>query len=312
MTDLRAPDEITLRVQGVPTSGKLWSVQCLNCEAPLHGPFCSSCGQRAIPPHPTVRELAGDAVGEFTGWDGKFAATIRTLLARPGELTRQWLEGRRAHFISPLRLYLSASVLFFVVQAAAPELEEKDIVQVTAADSSNAGRVASATTKTLRRGQPLTQAEKDSALEAIAKAPVFARPLMRRGIEDPEGYKESVRRIVPRTFFALLPVYAGIVALFYRRRNYPEHLYFAIHLHAFVFLALMLPDLAKLFGSKRVAGTVGAAALVWVIGYSLVALKRVYGGSWGGTVLRSVGIMALYGLIGLPIFAGAIYLAALL
>lgn len=312
MTDLRAPDETTMRVRGLPTAENRWSVQCLNCEAPLHGPFCSSCGQRAIPPNPTVRELAGDAVGEFTGWDGKFAETLRTLVLKPGELTKQWLQGRRMHFISPLRLYLTASVLFFILQASVPDLDGRSEIQFSSRGGSDPERVSDAATKTMREGKVLSQAEKDSALAALAKAPGWAQPLMRRGIEDPEGYKASFRQIIPRTFFALLPLYAGILALFYRRRHYPEHLYFAIHLHAFVFIALMLSELTKLTGSARVATVAGIASLGWIAVYSLAALRRVYGGGWGRTVLKAVGIMTLYLLIALPVLIGAIYLAALL
>ncbi|HET9425445.1 MAG TPA: DUF3667 domain-containing protein [Gemmatimonadaceae bacterium] len=313
MTDLRAPGEdTTLRVQGLPSPGTRWKVQCLNCGAGLHGPFCSACGQRAIPPHPSVRELAGDAVGEFTGWDGKLAETIRTLVRTPGELTRQWLEGRRAHYISPLRLYLSASVLFFLLQASAPDLDGRKDLRFTSTAPSNPERVGNAATKTLRDNEALTPAEKDSALAALAKAPWWAQPLMRRGIEDPEGYKASFRRIIPRTFFALLPLYAGVLALFYRRRNYPDHLYFAIHLHAFVFIALAIPELAKFTGSARIAGPVGAVALAWIAAYSLFALKRVYGGGWTGTVLKAIGIMALYFFIAMPILIAALYAAAML
>src|SRR3954469_10832549 len=116
MTNLRAPEDSTLRVRGLPTDANRWSVLCLNCDAALSGPFCSMCSQRAVPPHPTARELAGDAFAEFSGWDGKFAGTIRTLIAKPGELTRQWLAGRRVRFIAPLRLYLTASLVYFLVQ----------------------------------------------------------------------------------------------------------------------------------------------------------------------------------------------------
>src|SRR4051812_14377233 len=119
MTDLRAPEQSTLRVQGLPTADNRWQVQCLNCKAPLAGAFCSSCGQRAVPPDPTLRELAGDAFVEMSGWDGKFAETFRLLLRKPGEITRQWIEGRRVSFIAPVRLYLTASVVYFVVSAAA-------------------------------------------------------------------------------------------------------------------------------------------------------------------------------------------------
>ena len=46
------------------------------------------------------------------------------MLRKPGELTRQWLEGRRVHFISPLRLYLTASLVFFIAAASAPQLRD--------------------------------------------------------------------------------------------------------------------------------------------------------------------------------------------
>jgi hypothetical protein len=135
---------------------------------------------------------------------------------------------------------------------------------------------------------------------------------MRRSVEDPEGYKASFRRIIPRTFFALLPLYAGILALFYRRRKYPEHLYFAVHLHAFVFIALAIPEVAKFTSSKPAAAAIGAISLTWVVLYSLFALKRVYGGGWPSTVLKATGIMMLYLLVAIPVLIAATYAAALL
>jgi hypothetical protein len=38
---------------------------CLNCGSPLTGAFCADCGQRDIPPYPSVRELVVDAAAEF-------------------------------------------------------------------------------------------------------------------------------------------------------------------------------------------------------------------------------------------------------
>src|SRR6185503_1499510 len=66
---------------------------CLNCGSPLRGPFCAACGQRDVPPYPSVRELAIDAISEFSGWDGRLAQTLRTLIRQPGLLTREFLEG---------------------------------------------------------------------------------------------------------------------------------------------------------------------------------------------------------------------------
>src|SRR5437763_7136925 len=87
-----------------------WRVKCLNCGATLAGPFCAECGQRAIPPYPSVRDLMVDAFWELSGWDGRFASTVRALLRRPGLLTLEFLNGRRARYLSPVRLYLMASL----------------------------------------------------------------------------------------------------------------------------------------------------------------------------------------------------------
>src|SRR5215218_4083043 len=98
------------------------STQCLNCGADLAGPFCAHCGQRDVPPYPSVRELAVDAFWELSGWDGRFMSTVRALINHPGMLTREFLEGRRARYLSPLRLYLLASLVYFVLASAAPNV----------------------------------------------------------------------------------------------------------------------------------------------------------------------------------------------
>jgi hypothetical protein len=302
-----------------------WRVKCLNCGAALAGPFCAECGQRALPPHPTVRDLVGDAIAEFSGWDGKFATTIRTLLGTPGELTRQWLDGRRVHFISPLRLYLTASLVYFVFAAAAPAVLKPKNATVSVAgidigpgDRNRAStkapsapeRASAAASKGLTSGKGLTGAERDSALKAVARAPWLIRPMLTKAIDDPQAIKTGILRWMPRMLFALIPIYAGILALFYRRRHYPEHLYFAIHLHAFVFIALAVVDLVKFANIVVLAGIAQLAVSVWIVAYSVMALKRVYGGSTILNVAKGAGIMVLYCLLALPALVAVVFLSA--
>jgi len=318
MTNLRAPDESTMRVQGLPTADTRWSVQCLNCEAPLQGQFCSNCGQRAVPPHPTVKELAGDALSEFTGWDGKFADTIRSLILRPGELTLKWLEGRRVQYIAPLRLYLTASLLYFVVAAAAPNLGARPTVSVMgskpvaigAGQPSAPDAVAEATSRALSTKKALSPEEQAKLETKMAKAPWFMRPMVRRSITDPAGFGDSVRRELPHVLFGLLPVFALIVSLFYRGRHYPEHLYFAIHLHTFTFVALMLGKLTAFpkFSPLYVAAQIGV--MIWLPVYYLLAVRRVYGGSMVMNLVKAFGIGMLYCLAVLPAMFLLVLLAA--
>src|SRR3954470_5466745 len=218
------------------------SARCLNCDAPISGVFCSACGQRDLPPYPSVRELGADAVAEFSGWDGRLASTLRTLIQRPGVLTHEFLEGRRVRYISPLRLYLMASVVYFLIAAGAPKLRARagDVsvggvgIGVSPTPPGNGApvkgpeRVAKAADESLNGGQPLTAAERDAALNDISHAPVILQPLLRRVIDDPIGFRRGLQETMPRMLFVLLPLFAGIVALFYRGRKYPEHLYFAI------------------------------------------------------------------------------------
>ena len=301
------------------------SAQCLNCGTGLAGPFCAQCGQRDIPPYPSVRELAVDAFWELSGWDGRFASTVRTLVRRPGLLTREFLEGRRARYISPLRLYLLCSLLYFVSAAAAPDVKLESgatmsaglrtsatIQRDTSGPVSRSERVANATSGALDANQPLSKEDRDSVLADIARAPTFMQPFLRRSVIDPVGFKRGIFEAMPRMLFALLPVFAAIVAVFYRGRKYPEHLYFAIHLHAFVFLALTLAALVKFTRFPPLVGGIGLAALLTIPVYSTLAFRNTYGGSLTRTLIKESAIGAIYAATCILGFVVTIYWVSLL
>jgi hypothetical protein len=231
--------------------------------------------------------------------------SLRDLVLRPGMLTREFLEGRRARYISPLRLYLMASLVYFLLAAGAPDLRPQTgkttiagvQVGVTSRDPNRAvsrpDRVAKAARESLQ-DHSLTPEEKAAALADVARAPAWLRPLLRRSIEDPRGLKRGLVETMPRMLFVLLPVFAGILALFYRGRKYPEHLYFAIHLHAFIFLALVLGQLLKYTRVAPLADAADLVAFIWIPIYATLALRRAYGGSLSRTLLKEVAIGVIY------------------
>lgn len=88
---------------------------CLNCGAPLQGQYCGQCGQRATNRLISLWELTRDAFGDLFELDSRLWRTLVPLLIRPGKLTRDYLEGRRARYMPPFRMYLVLSVIFFVV-----------------------------------------------------------------------------------------------------------------------------------------------------------------------------------------------------
>ena len=88
---------------------------CLNCGTELRGQYCGQCGQRARSRLISLWELIQDAFGDLLELDSRLWRTLIPLLIRPGQLTRDYLEGRRARYMPPFRMYLVLSVVFFVV-----------------------------------------------------------------------------------------------------------------------------------------------------------------------------------------------------
>lgn len=91
---------------------------CPNCDAEVIGGFCHECGQEQGPLLPSLFRWAQDVMNELFMADARVPRTVALLLGRPGRLTRDWAQGRRARYVAPIRLFLvSAVVLFFVWEA---------------------------------------------------------------------------------------------------------------------------------------------------------------------------------------------------
>jgi Protein of unknown function (DUF3667) len=87
---------------------------CLNCGAQLTGPYCASCGQKAHV-HRTLSAIGHDVLHSVFHFDGKLWRTLPMLLFKPGELTRRFIHGERAKFVSPMGLFLFAIFMMFAV-----------------------------------------------------------------------------------------------------------------------------------------------------------------------------------------------------
>jgi len=96
---------------------------CLNCRTVLGGQYCGNCGQRARSRLISIWELVSDAFGDLFELDSRIWRTLIPLIARPGKLTRDYLEGRRARFMPPFRTYLVLSIVFFLVAFFDPQEE---------------------------------------------------------------------------------------------------------------------------------------------------------------------------------------------
>lgn len=248
--------------------------------------------------------MTSDAWQELSGYDGRIARTVGMLVVRPGALTVETLEGRRARYISPVRLYLVASLAYFVCAAMVPNLRAPDPVVMPGSGVNiqvdGSGRVSGLSPET-----------RDRALQDLERAPWWAERIMRPVLVDPEGFRNRFLRTLPRVLFAVVPVFAAIVALFYRRRRFTQHLIFAVHLHAAVFIILTVRELSQLAQSRLVLGVFDVAAVLTIVSYALLAFHRVYGETWPRVVAKGAGIAALYGIAGLVALIGTMIWATM-
>ncbi|MBP6286548.1 MAG: DUF3667 domain-containing protein [Ferruginibacter sp.] len=88
---------------------------CLNCNTDVQGRYCHVCGQENIEPKESVWELISHFFRDITHFDGKFFSTVKWLLVRPGFLSKEYMQGRRASYVNPVRMYIFTSAFFFLI-----------------------------------------------------------------------------------------------------------------------------------------------------------------------------------------------------
>lgn len=90
------------------------AVSCANCRATYHGHFCPQCGQKAHI-HRSLAAIGHDIMHAVLHLDGKMWDTLPLLTFKPGELTRRYVAGERAKFVSPMAMFLFTIFAMFAI-----------------------------------------------------------------------------------------------------------------------------------------------------------------------------------------------------
>ena len=267
---------------------------CPNCDTAFNATqarpdYCPHCGQRTRLHPPTLAEFVHEFVGHYVALEGALWRSLR-LLVRPGRLTREYLAGRRVRYVLPLRLYLSASFVFFLVvklasmgsgvEAAPPAGATGSHADTAIAQPAGAGKFGSA---------DLCGGASSPACGWLSRHTERSRRELDVDPARAEAeFKSHFYGKAPYAMFLMLPLFAGALALAYRRRRLPygEHFVFCMHLSSFWFLCaalgFALPDPAAL-----------VAFLVCAV-YGVRALRIVYEGRWLPTLARAALVGVAY------------------
>lgn len=87
---------------------------CENCHSIVQGTYCSECGQSTESSLKYFWTVILHLLDDIFSFDSRASRTIVPLLFNPGFLTKEYIAGRRVHYVPPLRLYLFISIIFFL------------------------------------------------------------------------------------------------------------------------------------------------------------------------------------------------------
>lgn len=298
---------------------------CPNCGAAVAGNFCHQCGQETVLHPPSTREFLHEFIGHYVALEGKLLQTMKLLLFKPGQLSLEYLQGRRVRYIEPLRVYLTFSLIFFAVfkfmgedhhigdvklkgvPAVQVDPQHKKPAATASATASAPAHAPAAATPDENEGDEPSMAEdvraelrKEGALKDGGKADTGERSGLSETIEKIAGkaaddngaqLKKVFFSYAPYAVFAMMPLFALYLKILYlgTGKRYGEHLLFALHTNAFAFLMLtlliLIPEGVPLAG--KLLG-------LWLVFYLPTAMRRVYGGSRKLTALRWIVLMFLH------------------
>jgi hypothetical protein len=285
---------------------------CRNCGAPAPGAYCPACGQETRTRPPTFIQFMREAGGRYVALDGRLWRTLGALLFRPGFLTREYFAGRRRRYIRPARLFLVASLLLFAALRIVVELGDFEVVHFDPPANTKAPAKESGSESGLTLDDDFNVAMFDVQIPAIRKRVDRFNQLSNQ--EKAAQMTQGVLRYGPYAMFVLLPAFALLLKILYlgpRRRHptrprlYAEHIVFAAHNHAFLFLALVAAAAISV-------GVLRGAVIVWMLVYMIWSLRVVYRGSWIGIGLRTFVMLLsysiLFGLVTAGLFVAAVLL----
>ena len=243
-----------------------YGAACANCGAALGGEYCAQCGERRLHPgEHTLRHIVGEWFEAFSHGEGRLLVSLRTLLLRPGELTREYFRGRRVPYTKPVALFFAINLLYFLLTTVNTfgtpmylQLEIQPLVQA---------KQMVATKQVFAAQLPL--AERAAVLDeylgmfAAIKAKVESGSLPRSGKEAEEQrmiaashrapalealhryeqrFDERTETLSRALVIALIPMLACFLWLTLAplRRGLPELLIFATHLLGGLLLILLI------------------------------------------------------------------------
>jgi hypothetical protein len=292
------------------------SKDCLNCGTEVAGRFCQQCGQENVEVKESFFQLLRHFVEDLTHFDGKLWKTVKLLLFKPGSLTKLYIEGKRASYIHPIRMYIFVSAVFFLFMFTG----EAPVKPESAGSKANTSKdFASGLQEGLELDldndtvnyktiaaynaaqQKLPSSKKDNWLDAVIK---------KKGIELNEKYGgdnlkigkaliEKFENYFSRMLYISLPIFAFFIWVLYRRNKnhfFVDHIIFSIHIYCAFYIILFITQIVSIvndFFSDQLSGIIAFVVPLTLVFYLYKSLKNHFNQSRKKTLLKCLILILL-------------------
>ncbi|MGZ3751945.1 MAG: DUF3667 domain-containing protein [Mucilaginibacter sp.] len=315
---------------------------CLNCGTTLQGHYCHNCGQENLELKENFVHMMEHTVSDYFHFDHLFFHTLKPLLFKPGYLTVEYMAGRRAQYLHPVKMYIFISIVYFLIafnlvpsgngivrfKEGAPDktviIKEEKRISADTTINPHTKQVLIAHLKEndtsyaqyLNGQRKLPEKMRDGFWANLLNKRVFGYK-EKYGKRAFEQFAEDVQHNIPKMMFVLLPLTALQLTIAFRKNKkfYVEHLIFTFHYFCFCFLFLAFVNIIEwlmpVFWSPIIPW-LGVAEMVIVLLYLYMALRAVYHRSRFRTATKTAGISVANFAISLICLAAVVGITALI
>jgi len=215
---------------------------CTNCDHIIgeNDNFCNNCGQKTDEASLKIKYFVKDYLSANFNLDSKIYQTLKLLILSPAKLTTEFLAGKKTKYISPVRLYLVISLLYFFVVSL-------DLSSNTSSFQNDNASTDSISVKSETDDLINLSIDNEESMSdfdrLVAKKLKLLNSDMGRFV-----FAENFKQSLSKGMFLLLPLIALILLLlFYKDSYYIQHFVFTLHLQSLIFVIASFSLLLEYF-----------------------------------------------------------------
>ena len=294
------------------------TIFCKNCDTEFTGKYCPECRQSVRELEKPIWSLMRDIISLIGSFDVRLFKTLVAICFKPGEISLDYLEGKRMKYLPPIKFYATVSFIFFLLLGflTSNSLER---VNQQRKDKKEKAKIISGDTTLIQKDTLHLSESIEINLAMKRDTSNYSKDSVSVGSEDltlgkdeqtfddyvekkAKEIKEKPQQFVVESFntlswvmFFLLPIYALLLRIFFWRakKYYISHLIFAVNQHAFAYIIFSILVIINLILPHK-NSFFEFLLLISMPIYFIVGAKHFYKRRWFGTIVRKLFIFLFY------------------